>query len=202
MIFKKIRGRPPRWLVYPPLEYRWDIISMINDVLGHSGIYQSLTVVHQHFHWPGIKDDIALVIQTCDACQRVKANVPFSPPPERPTLYQPLGHVHVDLFGPYDKEMADPPSGRRNPDRVFVLVMIDYFTKVAEWVPVENKKPMTVARAFYDQWICRYGAPAVITSDNGNEFKAEFAHMASRPAAAWYLPHLHIRKSPLSQWCS
>jgi hypothetical protein len=76
--------------------------------------------------------------------------------------------------------MADPPSGRRNPDRVFVLVMIDYLTKVAEWGPVENKNPMTVAKAFYDQWICRYGAPAVITSDNGNDFKAEFAHMVSR----------------------
>jgi hypothetical protein len=71
---------------------------MIHDVLGHSGVSQTLTVVHQHFHWPGIKDDIALVIQTCDACQRVKANVPFSPPPERPTLYQPVGHVHVDCF--------------------------------------------------------------------------------------------------------
>ena len=70
MIFKKIRGRPSRWLVYPPLEYRWDIISMIHDVLGHSGISQTLVVVHQHFHWPGIKDDIARVLKTCDACQR------------------------------------------------------------------------------------------------------------------------------------
>jgi hypothetical protein len=76
--------------------------------------------------------------------------------------------------------MADPPSGKKIASRVFVVIMIDYFTKVAEWVPVENKQPITVARAFYDHWICRYGAPSVITTDNGGEFKADFTHMVSR----------------------
>jgi cleavage and polyadenylation specificity factor subunit 1 len=153
---------------------------MFHDVLGHAGISQTLAVMHMHFHWLGIKDDIALVIQTCDACQRMKAHVPFVPPPERPALYQPLGHVHLDLFGPYEKNMAEPPSGKKFASRVFVVIMIDYFTKVAEWVPADNKQPITVARAFYDNWICRYGAPSVITTDNGGEFKADFTHMVSR----------------------
>jgi hypothetical protein len=180
MVYKKIRKRPSRWLVYPPLEYRWDIIGMIHDVLGHSGIAQTLTVLHMHFHWPGIKDDITLFVNTCDACQRVKANVPYVPPPQRPVLYEPLNHVHIDLFGPYDKMMSGPSAKKKDNVRVFVVLMVDYFTKVAELVPVENKKPMTVAHAFYDFWICRYGAPSAITTDNGGEFQAEFSHMASR----------------------
>ncbi len=52
--FKKIRRQHPRWLVCPPLAYRWDLIAMFHDVLGHSSVTQTLIVVHQHFHW--VKD--------------------------------------------------------------------------------------------------------------------------------------------------
>ena len=75
-------------------------------------------------------------LKTRDACQKVKANVPVYVPPERPALYHPMAHVHLDLFGPIDKIMADPPSGKRYSSHVYVAVMVDYFTKVAEVVPV------------------------------------------------------------------
>jgi hypothetical protein len=37
MVYKNIRRGPARWLVCSPLHFRWDIIAMIHDVLGHSG---------------------------------------------------------------------------------------------------------------------------------------------------------------------
>jgi hypothetical protein len=58
--------------------------------------------------------------------------------------------------------------------------MVDYFTKVAEIRPIMNKVALTVAQVFYDAWICRYGAPARITSDNGTEFQSDFKHMVAR----------------------
>jgi hypothetical protein len=60
---------------------------------------------------------------------------------------------------------------------VYVVVMVDYFTKVAELYPVTEKSSLTVARAFYHAWICRYGVPQKVTSDNGKEFASHFHHM-------------------------
>ena len=106
LVFKKIRRQHPRWLVCPPLNYRWDVIAMIHDVLGHSGVTQTLIVAHQHFHWVGIKTDIYTYVSTCEACQRVKARLPQHPTLQRPVENGPLNHVHIDLFGPYSKNLS------------------------------------------------------------------------------------------------
>jgi hypothetical protein len=42
------------------------------EVLGHAGVEQTLTVLHQHFHWNGIKHDITLYVKCCDSCQTSK----------------------------------------------------------------------------------------------------------------------------------
>jgi hypothetical protein len=113
MVYKKIRRGPARWLVCPPLQFRWDIIAMIHDVLGHSGVTQTLVVMHQHFHWVGIKSDITTYVSTCEACQRVKARLPEHPPLQRPVEGGPLCHVHIDLFGPYHRNLSLKPTGNQ-----------------------------------------------------------------------------------------
>jgi len=60
------------------------------------------------------------------------------------------------------------------------VLIIDYFTKAAEFYTIYSKKPQAVAEAFYYAWICRYGNCEVVTSDNGGEFAKEFAHMLAR----------------------
>ena len=59
-------------------------------------------------------------------------------------------------------------------------MIVDYFTKVAEFVPIASKEPFVIARVFWDHWICRYGVPLAVTTDNANEFEVDFAHMLSR----------------------
>jgi hypothetical protein len=109
---------------------------------------------------------------------------------QKPALFGPMNHVHIDLFGPIPRTLARDKTGNQDKTKLWVVLMIDYFTKVAEFVTVENKTPLSVSGAFYNAWICRYGVPAVVTSDNGNEFAAEFSHMLSR------LGIYHIQISP------
>jgi hypothetical protein len=56
------------------------------------------------------------------------------------------------------------------PLKAWVVVMIDYFTKAAEFAVIYDKKPASVARALYYAWLCRYFVPSHVTSDNGTEF--------------------------------
>ncbi len=91
----------------------------------------------------------------------------------------PLNHVHIDLFGPYSQNLAKHAKQDKEP-KVCVVAMVDYFTKVVELSPIKEKSALTVARVFYNAWVCRYGVPAKLTSDNGSEFRSDFTHMVQR----------------------
>ena len=50
------------------------------------------------------------------------------------------------------------------------LTMTDAFTKYAEVVAIPNKEATTVATEIFNKWICRYGCPSIIHTDQGKEF--------------------------------
>jgi hypothetical protein len=83
----------------------------------------------------------------------------------------PCADLHGQLYLP------QPP---KKPLKAWVVVMIDYFTKAAEFAVVYDKSAASVARAFYYSWICRYFVPSRVTSDNGTEFEEEFKHLLAR----------------------
>jgi hypothetical protein len=66
------------------------------------------------------------------------------------------------------------------PIKAHVVIMVDYFTKAAEFAVVYSKTPAAIAKAFYYTWICRYFVPSHVTSDNGTEFETDFVHLLER----------------------
>jgi hypothetical protein len=183
LVYYKVRRGLHRWLVCPSLEYREGIIAMFHDALDHAGITQTMLFLHQHVHWSGIKNDVTLCIKCCTACQKVKLIMPEPAPPLVPALYGPLKHIHIDLAGP----ILGPPKGpkgdllyKAKPIKYWVVLMVDYFTKVAEFTPLSERDPYSVSSAFYTNWVCRYGLPEFVTSDNGTEFAGHFTTMLAR----------------------
>ena len=51
--------------------------------------------------------------------------------------------------------------------------MIDYFTKWAEVIPIRNERADTIAKAFFDEWVSRYGVPHTIHHDQGRNFESK-----------------------------
>jgi transposase InsO family protein len=180
------------WLAVPPLDYRWGLIAAFHDRLGHAGISQTLAVLHQHFHWPGLKADIAAYVQQCHACQVQRLELQTVPEQHLPRLSGPFEHIHIDLTGPFPlRQVAPPPGkGRRGSNKTtlststtgsaYIGIVVDYFTKAAEFLLLYDKQAATVARAFHDNWLMRYGYPTWLTSDNGTEFGGLFRHQLER----------------------
>ena len=52
-----------------------------------------------------------------------------------------------------------------------VLVMVDCFSRWTEACPLPDKTAQSVADAFFNQVVCRFGMPSVIHSDQGREFE-------------------------------
>lgn len=123
--------------------------------------------MHQHFHWVVLKRDIGTYVSTCDACQRVKARLPEHPHPDEGGA---VDHIHIDLFGPYHRNLSSKTTD--NNPKVYLVVMMDPFTKMADFYPVVGKSSLSMARAFYHALICRYGVPQTVTSDYGKNLES------------------------------
>ena len=98
------------WLAVPPLDYRWGLIAAFHDRLGHSGVSQTLAVLHQHFHWPGVKADVAAYVKQCHACQMQRLEHQTVPDPKLPCMSGPFEHVHTGLTGPFPLRQVAPPK--------------------------------------------------------------------------------------------
>jgi Integrase core domain len=83
-----------------------------------------------------------------------------------PQCTEPNQRIHADLFGP-----LKTTSG----DKKFILCLTDAFTKYVELVTIPNKEAFPVATAILNWWICRFGLPLEIVTDQGKEFTSLMA---------------------------
>ena len=78
---------------------------------------------------------------------------------------------HVEVGHRWDRVAMDlldmsvtTPKGNR-----YVQVMVDCFSRWKEACPFPNKTALSVADAFFQHIVCRFGIPSVIHSDQGLE---------------------------------
>jgi len=70
----------------------------------------------------------------------------------------------VDVTGPH------PTSSKGN---VYILTLIDHFTKWVEVFPMRNQEATTVARLIFERVICVHGCPIQILTDQGPNFESD-----------------------------
>ncbi len=89
------------WRSSPPVEYRWGVIRMYHDLLGHSGIEHTHRCLAKQVFWPNMKKDVAAFCLACLVCQQRKATVYDLDFSEKTVIHGALKHIHVDLAGPF-----------------------------------------------------------------------------------------------------
>jgi hypothetical protein len=128
--------------------------------------------------------DIIEHLKTCNKCQvtRTSKVVPelLSPLPQ---CTEPNQRIHADLFSPL-KTTSDKKK--------IILCLTDAFTKYVKLVTIPNKEAFTVAMAILNRWICCFGLPLEIVTDQGKKFTKQ---MASQLCKA-----LNIRHSTTSSY--
>ncbi|CAB0014462.1 unnamed protein product [Nesidiocoris tenuis] len=151
---------------YIPRDYRKRFFHQVHD-LAHPGVRSTVTQMTSKYVWPSIKKDVALWAQSCIACQRTKiTRHTRSPIGSFDHVDERFSTVHVDIVGPL-------PQSDGN---IFCLTMIDRYTNWVEAVPMVDSSADTVARLFYSNWICRFGAPSHLVTDQGRQFESVLFH--------------------------
>lgn len=120
-------------------------------------------LIRQRYVWPEMHRDIANWCRTCTDCQQSKVSRHVRQAPGR--FVAPDGrfnHVHIDIVGPLPAQNGFS----------YCLTMIDRFSRWVEAVPLREISAQAVAEAFFDSWVSRYGAPKILTTDQGAQFES------------------------------
>jgi hypothetical protein len=111
-----------------------------------------------------MKESISQHIQSCLPCQQFNTSRTKKPGHlyPIPTPEGPFQLIGIDYCGPF----KITPSGNQ-----YVLCITDYFTRWVTAVALPDCSAQTTARTLFNDYICRYGVPKSILSDQGTHFK-------------------------------
>ena len=133
----------------------------------YEGVYEnhygSWSLVHKlirvGYYWPTMQKDAQAYIKAYDKCQKF-GNLIRQPTEELTLITAPWPFVQwgLDIKGPF------PIAVRW---LKFLIVGIDYFTKLVEAEALATITEKNVCNFVWKNIICRYGIPRVFVSDNG-----------------------------------
>ena len=159
-------GRQVRHQVIVPQAHRKEVVDELHGgpTGGHLGQTKTLAKVRQRFYWCGVDADVRSYVRQCAVCASKKSPAKARRAPlQQYSIGTPMQRVALDILGPL------PETNQGNK---YVLVVGDYFTKWVEAYPIPDEKAETVARTFVSEFVCKFGVPVELHSDQGRNFES------------------------------
>jgi len=160
-----------------PSIWRKLILTQYHDAMfkgAHAGRDKTLENVKSHFFFKNMAKYVDTYVKSCFVCQRVKD------PSFAIKSWTPLGNIEAKA--PLELYCIDlwSPGTRSRSGNIYVLTVIDAFSKWAFAIPIPNKNADTVAQALL-MTFTQTGIPVRIHSDLGTEFiNATLAALCSK----------------------
>ncbi|XP_033099760.1 uncharacterized protein K02A2.6-like [Anneissia japonica] len=148
-------------------EWQMEAIRLHHDLPspGHQRIARTKFRLKEMFCWHGMGKDVERYVLTCEICNRSKKSTRRGKYPM--TEFHagiPMERVHIDFLGPLHKtELGN----------VYILMMVDKFTKWVEISPVPSQTTEVNARALEGDFFSRFGVPFQLHSDQRRNFESE-----------------------------
>jgi cleavage and polyadenylation specificity factor subunit 1 len=153
------KGKHPRPVI--PLGYRRQVFDAFHQQ-AHPGAKATRRLMRDRVVWTRMHKDINEWVADCQECARSKVTKqPAAAVQPIPVPQQRFSHIHVDIVGP----LPVSRDGYR-----YLFTIIDRSSRLLEAVPLTNVETATCRDALIRHWICRFGVPAHLTSDQGAQF--------------------------------
>ena len=139
-------------------------LNLAHDVpaAGHRGVDSTKKRLESFAFFPKSQQYITEHIKSCMKCIQFKRKFGQKAPLSKlKDTQRPWERTHVDLIGPL------PTSSEQH---VYVLTIIDAFTRFLIAVPLRNKTSKLVAKALFERVISVFGPMETLVSDQGSEF--------------------------------
>ena len=146
-----------------PVVYHDIVLAGLHDEAGHQGTDHTISLAKSWFYWPGMDCDVEKYIKNYPRCIRRKAQGKTAAKLAVVDSTYPMDLVCMDFLS---LEMS--AGGYEH-----ILVITDHFTRYAQAIPSRNQTAKTTARLLSDSFVCHYGFPSRLHSDQGRNFESE-----------------------------
>ena len=161
-------------LVLPKI-WRKDVLQELHNTrtAGHLGVAKTLSRVRERFYWVQCRRDVQQWCRDCDLCaQKRGPQKKIRAPMRQYNVGSPMDRIAIDILGP----LPVTEAGNK-----YILIAADYFTKWVEAFSLPNQEARTIADVLVKEFVCRFGVPLSIHSDQGRNFEsalfAEICHL-------------------------
>ena len=130
----------------------------------HMGVGRTYELIRVNAYWPGLLSDVQKFVTTCGSCQLSTSSISRNKAPLQPIFTaKPMETWAMDIMGPLPCTASD---------HRYILVATDLFSKWVEAVPLVDQTASTVARAFVENCVLRFGPPCSLLTDQGSNFES------------------------------
>ena len=162
------------------------------------GVDKTVQKCKERFFWYGLAKFVQTFLQCCQVCQQ-RSNKSLSGIAQLENVRSgyPFERIGIDIVGPLpvtehnsryirvardyftrwteayplvDVRAGIGPLPVTEHNSRYIWVARDYFTRWTEAYPLEDVRAVTVADVFVREWVCRFGAPVHLNSDQGPQF--------------------------------
>ena len=146
-----------------PTKWRKRIFDITHS-LAHPGARTTKKLITAKYVWHKMSSQINSWARACNLCQKSKVQTHIRAPLQVfETPNRRFQHVHINLVDPLPEAQGHK----------YLLTVMDRFTRWPEVIPLKDIDARSVARAYIQNWVARFGVPDVITSDRGSQFISE-----------------------------
>jgi transposase InsO family protein len=175
------------WKLVIPECYQDAVLRAVHNLPtgGHFGEKRSVAqLVRLPVYWFHYKQSMRMHCRLCDQCLRCKTSgKKYRAPMNTYNVGEPMERMALDIAGPFH----DTRKGNR-----YILVVMDYFTKWADMIPIPDHSAETCAKELVMRVFCRLGLPQELHSDQGRDFLSELFSNTCRL--------LQIRRTKTTPW--
>lgn len=153
------------WQLVVPKGIRAEVLCLAHDhrLSGHMRVRKTLQRLRPKFYWSGYRRDIERYCQQCEQCSTRKGTSKYRANMGTYLVGSPMQRCAMDIMGPL------PMTHNGNK---YILVISDYFTKWTEAFAIPNQEARTVATILVQEFVCRYGVPRELHTDQGRQFES------------------------------
>ena len=166
-IVKKCKPYDSKYRLVVPSSMKAEILHTFHDSIfgGHRGVNTTFNKIHDRYYWRYLYKEVKNYCQTCQKCIFTKPSPQLQAPLLPLATTEPFENVYMDIVGP----LPESSSGNK-----YILNFVDSLTKWSESIPLVKTDSVIVAKALYENIVCRHGTPQNLITDSAKNFMADF----------------------------
>lgn len=161
-------GFMPSWRIVVKESDKKAILKKFHDepLSAHQGYFKTLNKIKLEYYWPNMSSEIKLYVRNCDICKSAKPTnqIQRAEMGKQRVATRPWQILQIDFIGPLPRSKSG---------YLYILVVVDTFTKFVHVSPLRVATTKTTCRVLEDHVFLVFGVPEIIISDNGSQFIAK-----------------------------